>query len=102
MAIYRDLSSHVFWAWRHASSPGKLTKIDHLNVTPDLLAAVLGEFGRSARLPSGESREGVGEGPAVDHAPRAVFVTRETDYELLPQRHATASRSRSLKTRGGT
>jgi regulator of protease activity HflC (stomatin/prohibitin superfamily) len=55
MAIYRDLSSHVLLGLAARELAGKLTKIDHLNVTPDLLATVLGEFGRSARLPSGEA-----------------------------------------------
>ena len=55
MAIYRDLSSHVLLGLAARELAGKLTKIDHLNVTPDLLATVLGEFGRSTRLPSGEA-----------------------------------------------
>jgi regulator of protease activity HflC (stomatin/prohibitin superfamily) len=55
MAIYRDLSSHVLLGLAARELAGKLTKIDHLNVTPDLLATVLGEFGRSTRIPSGEA-----------------------------------------------
>ena len=43
------------WAWRRASSASKLTKIEHLNVTPDLLATVLGEFGKGGAMPQRKS-----------------------------------------------
>lgn len=48
IAIYRDLSGHVLLGLAAREFAGKLTKIDHLNVTPDLLATVMGEFGKGA------------------------------------------------------
>jgi regulator of protease activity HflC (stomatin/prohibitin superfamily) len=46
MAIYRDLSAQVLLGLAARDLAAKLTKIDHINVTPDLLATVLGELGR--------------------------------------------------------
>jgi regulator of protease activity HflC (stomatin/prohibitin superfamily) len=46
IAIYRDLPSHVLLGLAAREVAGKLTRIDHLNVTPDLLATVLGELGK--------------------------------------------------------
>jgi regulator of protease activity HflC (stomatin/prohibitin superfamily) len=46
IAIYRDLSSHVLLGLAARELAGKLTRIDHLNVTPDLLATVMGELGK--------------------------------------------------------
>ncbi|HEY2136429.1 MAG TPA: SPFH domain-containing protein [Xanthobacteraceae bacterium] len=56
MAIYRDLSSHVLMGLAARELAGKLTKIEHLNVTPDLLATVLGEFARTT-APHGAARQ---------------------------------------------
>jgi hypothetical protein len=56
MAIYRDLSSHVLMGLAARELAGKLTKIEHLNVTPDLLATVLWEFARTT-APHGAARQ---------------------------------------------
>jgi regulator of protease activity HflC (stomatin/prohibitin superfamily) len=53
MAIYRDLPSQVLLGLAARDLAHKLTKIDHLNVTPDLLATLLGEFGKGAKAASG-------------------------------------------------
>jgi regulator of protease activity HflC (stomatin/prohibitin superfamily) len=47
IAIYRDLPSQVLLGLAARELAGKLTKIDHVNITPDLLATLLGELGRS-------------------------------------------------------
>jgi regulator of protease activity HflC (stomatin/prohibitin superfamily) len=47
MAIYRDLPSHVLTGLAAREFAGKLTGINNLNITPDLLAALAGEFGKS-------------------------------------------------------
>jgi regulator of protease activity HflC (stomatin/prohibitin superfamily) len=52
-AIYRDLPAHVQLGLAARAFAEKLTKVDHLNVTPDMLASVLGELGRSTRIASG-------------------------------------------------
>ena len=49
IAIYRDLSNHVLLGLAARELAGKPTKIDHLNVTPDLLATVAREFGRNGK-----------------------------------------------------
>ena len=46
MTIYRDLPPSVLLGLAARELAGKLDKIEHLNVTPDLLATVLGEFRR--------------------------------------------------------
>lgn len=46
MTIYRDLPPAVMLGLAARELAGKLDTIEHLNVTPDLLAAVLGEFRR--------------------------------------------------------
>jgi hypothetical protein len=51
IAIYRDLSAHVLLGLAARELAGKLTKIDHLNVSPDLVGTVLRELGKSADLP---------------------------------------------------
>jgi regulator of protease activity HflC (stomatin/prohibitin superfamily) len=53
IAIYRDLSGHVLLGLAAREFAGKLTKIDHLNVTPDLLATVMGEFGKGSVVARG-------------------------------------------------
>jgi hypothetical protein len=53
IAIYRDLSAHVLLGLAAREFAGKLHKIDQLNVTPDMLASVLAEFGRGARPVAG-------------------------------------------------
>jgi regulator of protease activity HflC (stomatin/prohibitin superfamily) len=62
IAIYRDLPQHVLLGLAARAFAEKLTKVDHLNVTPDMLASVLGELGRSPRLAAGDAGRGVGEG----------------------------------------
>jgi regulator of protease activity HflC (stomatin/prohibitin superfamily) len=49
IAIYRDLGAHILMGLAAREFAGKLNKIEHLNVTPDLLAALMGELGKSAR-----------------------------------------------------
>jgi regulator of protease activity HflC (stomatin/prohibitin superfamily) len=44
--IYRDLPPQVLMGLAARELAGKLTKIDHVNITPDLLATLLGELGR--------------------------------------------------------
>jgi len=53
IAIYRDLSSHVLLGLAAREFAGKLSKIDQLNVTPDMLASVLAELGRGVRTAAG-------------------------------------------------
>ena len=55
IAIYRDLSAHVLLGLAAREAAGKLTSIEHLNVTPDLLAMVAKEFGRSGPPATGEA-----------------------------------------------
>jgi len=52
-ATYRDLPPHVLLGLAARAFAEKLTKVDQLNVTPDMLATVLGELGRSSRSASG-------------------------------------------------
>jgi regulator of protease activity HflC (stomatin/prohibitin superfamily) len=44
IAVYRDLAPAVLLGLAAHQLAGKLETIEHINVTPDLLAAVLGEF----------------------------------------------------------
>lgn len=46
IAIYRDLPGQVLFGLAARELAGKLEGIEHLNVTPDLLAALVGEFRR--------------------------------------------------------
>lgn len=48
IAIYRDLPPAVLLGLAARDLAGKLDTIEHLNVTPDLLAALVGEFRREA------------------------------------------------------
>ena len=50
IAIYRDLPGQVLFGLAAREFAGKLEGIEHLNVTPDLLAALVGEF-RKAPAP---------------------------------------------------
>jgi regulator of protease activity HflC (stomatin/prohibitin superfamily) len=52
-ANYRDLPSQVILGMAARELAGKLTKIDHINLTPDLLATLLGELGRRPLSGSG-------------------------------------------------
>ena len=53
MAIYRDLPPAVMLGLAARELAGKLDRIEHVNVTPDLLATVLGAFRRDpAVLPA--------------------------------------------------
>ena len=49
MTIYRDLPPAVLLGLAARELAGKLDTIEHLNVTPDLLAGVLREF-RAGRV----------------------------------------------------
>ena len=51
-AIYRDLPPAVLLGLAARELAGKLETIEHINVTPDLLAAALGEFRRPAPAPA--------------------------------------------------
>jgi hypothetical protein len=42
--VYRDLPPAVLYGLAARELAGKLTKIEHVNVTPDLLAALFGEM----------------------------------------------------------
>jgi regulator of protease activity HflC (stomatin/prohibitin superfamily) len=48
IAIYRDLAPGVLAGLAARELAGKLDTIEHLNVTPDLLASLMGEFRRAA------------------------------------------------------
>lgn len=48
IAIYRDLAPSVLMGLAARELAGKLDTIEHLNVTPDLLASVLSEFRKPA------------------------------------------------------
>lgn len=48
IAIYRDLPPGVLLGLAARELAGKLDTIEHLNVTPDLLASIVGEFRREA------------------------------------------------------
>lgn len=50
-AIYRDMPATVLLGLAARELAGKLDTIEHLNVTPDLLASALGEFRRAMPLP---------------------------------------------------
>jgi regulator of protease activity HflC (stomatin/prohibitin superfamily) len=47
IAIYRDLPSHVLLGLAAREFAGKLETINNLNVTPDLLSALVGELGKA-------------------------------------------------------
>lgn len=52
IAIYRDLPPAVLMGLAARELAGKLDTIEHLNITPDLLASIVGEFRRDrAALP---------------------------------------------------
>ncbi|HEY6255318.1 MAG TPA: SPFH domain-containing protein [Xanthobacteraceae bacterium] len=53
IAIYRDLSAHVLLGLAARELAGKLTKIDHLNVSPDLVGTVLRELAKTTDLHGG-------------------------------------------------
>ncbi|MGD0719594.1 MAG: SPFH domain-containing protein [Roseiarcus sp.] len=48
LEIYRDLPAAVLYGLAARELAGKLTKIDHVNVTPDLIASLLGEIRAAA------------------------------------------------------
>ncbi|MET3520122.1 SPFH domain-containing protein [Mesorhizobium abyssinicae] len=50
IAIYRDLPPAILLGLAAQQLAGKLEKIEHVNVTPDLLATVLGEFRKSPEV----------------------------------------------------
>lgn len=53
IGIYRDLPPAVLLGLAARELAGKLDTIEHLNVTPDLLASVLGEFRKPALIDAG-------------------------------------------------
>ncbi|BAU92934.1 band 7 protein [Methylorubrum populi] len=52
VAIYRDVAPGTLLGLAAQSLAGKLDTIEHVNVTPDLLASLLGEFRRPTGLPA--------------------------------------------------
>ena len=50
VAVYRDLPPATLLGLAARELAGKLTTIEHVNVTPDLLASVMGEFRRAVLL----------------------------------------------------
>ena len=52
MTIYRDLPPGVMLGLAARELAGKLDTIEHLNITPDLLATVLGEFRNASAAPA--------------------------------------------------
>lgn len=50
IAVYRDLPPAILLGLAAQELAGKLKTIDHVNVTPDLLATVLGEFRKPAAV----------------------------------------------------
>jgi regulator of protease activity HflC (stomatin/prohibitin superfamily) len=48
IAVYRDLPPAVLMGLAARELAGKLDTIEHINVTPDLLASLIGEFRKSA------------------------------------------------------
>ncbi len=53
IAVYRDLPPAVLMGLAAQQLAGKLETIEHVNITPDLLASVLGEFRKSPALSGG-------------------------------------------------
>jgi regulator of protease activity HflC (stomatin/prohibitin superfamily) len=49
IAVYRDVAPAVIMGLAARDFAGKLESIEHLNVTPDLLSALVGEFRQPAR-----------------------------------------------------
>ena len=47
MDIYRDLPRDILMALAAREFAGKLTSIEHLSVTPDLLGSLLGDLARA-------------------------------------------------------
>lgn len=52
IAVYRDLSPGVLIGLAAREMAGKLDNIEHLNITPDVLAAVMRELGGKASIPA--------------------------------------------------
>lgn len=50
IAVYRDVAPAVLMGLAARDFAGKMKSIEHLNVTPDLLAAVVGELRQPARV----------------------------------------------------
>ena len=91
LEVARSTDPALLYALAARAFADKLTRIDTLNVTPDLVAAI-GDMVRGRRVPppapppatcapAGEMTGALG--------PRMVLITRETDYEMLVARHAT-------------
>jgi regulator of protease activity HflC (stomatin/prohibitin superfamily) len=58
IAIYRDLPVNILLGLAARELAGKLTKVDHLNITPDLLAALMGELARNLQPPGATKSAG--------------------------------------------
>lgn len=52
MAVYRDLPPQTLLALAARDFAEKVDRIEHLNITPDMLAQVLREFGMAGRAPA--------------------------------------------------
>lgn len=52
MAVYRDLPANVLLGLAARDFAGKLDKIEHVNVTPDMLASLLREFSTARAVPA--------------------------------------------------
>lgn len=53
IAVYRDLPPAVLFGLAAQQLAGKLDTIEHVNITPDLLAAVMGEFRKNPVVVAG-------------------------------------------------
>lgn len=56
MAAYRDVPSAVLLGLAAREFAGKLENVEHLNITPDLVANILKEFSGRAALPASEAQ----------------------------------------------
>jgi hypothetical protein len=54
--VFRDLEPHVLMGVAAREFAGKLSKIDHLNLTPDLLQALLGDLVSARAKPAAPAR----------------------------------------------
>lgn len=50
IAVYRDVQPNILFGLAAREFAGKLDTIEHLNITPELLAGVMREFGRKTSL----------------------------------------------------
>ena len=88
MEAYKGLPSAVLATLAARELAGKLPAIEHLNITPDLIGPLL-----TGLLEAGTRRLET-EREAAVITPRAVVVTRPTEYEGLLARHGTREQAR--------